>query len=161
MRKGCDERRRQKFHQQFRNRLADQELKCENVFDRIDVGRIDRFIDNDEYQYFIKQWNRNQRQPINNRLSKCFRTEIHYCDQDDDGRLNRHEWSQCCLDKINHNHNQFTLSSASALSTSSRIFPNANIFHGLTFSSSIAEAYHRKKYRPRTGPNPLKILKSE
>ncbi|KAH9526750.1 SPARC related modular calcium binding-like protein magu isoform X2 [Dermatophagoides farinae] len=168
MRKGCDQRRRVKFHQQFRQRLSSHGFTCDSIFDQINSGqdKSDSIAEN-EFKSFIRQWS--HRLSINSRLKKCLRTEIHYCDQNDDGRLAKNEWVQCCNDNITVT-NMLLSPSSSLLSTDrsmnhhqfnagrrdSGLYPRSNFF-----STEFAEVYNQKKNRPRHGQNPLKILNSE
>ncbi|OTF82742.1 SPARC-related modular calcium-binding protein 1-like protein [Euroglyphus maynei] len=162
MRKGCDQRRRVKFHKQFRQRLSSHGFTCDSIFDQIDGGHDKTFtIEENEFKSFIRLWS--PRLSINSRLKKCLRTEIHYCDQNDDDRLTRNEWIQCCNDNItvtniilsssssSMNHHQFN-----AGRRDSGLYPGSNFF-----STEFAEAYNQKKNRPRSGQNPLKILNSK
>lgn len=93
MRKGCDQRRRNKFHQRFREILENDNTSCESVFNRID-SNSNLFIENSEWKLFRQIWRKTQ--TINSRLRKCFRTEINYCDQNYDRKLSKQEWLHCC-----------------------------------------------------------------
>ncbi|XP_075677636.1 SPARC related modular calcium binding-like protein magu isoform X2 [Dermatophagoides pteronyssinus] len=173
MRKGCDQRRRMKFHKQFRQRISSHGFTCDSIFNQIDNGydqKNELNIDENEFKSFIRLWS--TKLSINSRLKKCLRTEIHYCDQNDDGRLSKNEWIQCCNDNITVTNILLSSSSSSSSSLStdrssnyhqfnagrrdSGLYPGSNFF-----STEFAKAYNQKKNRPRFGQNPLKILNSE
>ncbi|UXI17594.1 plancitoxin-1 [Sarcoptes scabiei] len=158
MRKGCDQRRRLKFHSRLREQFVEHGFNCKTIFKQIDTETIDGLIGEQEFQKFFKQWN--QRISINPRLRKCHKTEIHYCDQNDDGFLTLNEWNQCCNDNItmsiSTNHINHLIHSVQ-----SRLAQRESGLFSQTLSTSFAQAYNDKKNRPRLGPNPLKILKSE
>ncbi len=93
MRKGCDQRRRNKFHQKLRQLLQKENNSCQTIFNKIDLNR-NLFIENNEWKQFRQIWRKNN--TINSRLRKCFRTEMNYCDQNYDKKVSQKEWIQCC-----------------------------------------------------------------
>lgn len=95
--KGCDQRRRVKFHNELRLLLLRENLSCDLVFPHIDTSR-DLAISAAEWKTFKKA----RRQTINSRLRKCFRTEVAYCDQNGDQMISHSEWLKCCNNKLNH-----------------------------------------------------------
>ncbi|XP_054169308.1 SPARC-related modular calcium-binding protein 1-like [Oppia nitens] len=138
IRKGCDQRRRNKFHQKLREYLEKDNNSCQSAFDRMDTNR-DMFLENSEWKQFRQTW----RKTINSRLRKCFRTEINYCDQNYDKKLSKQEWVQCCqpLDS-------YSMSSSFGSS--------------LAISDDFVGQQQRPMRTNKRGPNPFKtILKSE
>lgn len=151
MRKGCDQRRRSKFHSKHRQYLKSTNLNCDKVFGIIDVNH-DQMVNDAEWKKYRKRLRKSE--TISSRLRKCFHTEIQYCDQNEDNLVSKQEWVQCCMDNL-------TISTPVTMLLKQHNNHNgANSIQHLN-GQSLAEAYNAKRNRTRSGPNPLRILKSE
>lgn len=146
--KGCDQRRRVKFHNELRSILLRENLSCDLVFPQIDTNR-DLAINGAEWKTFKKA----RRATIHSRLRKCFRTEVAYCDQNGDQMISHSEWLKCCNNKLNQS--SFT-DSQQQHNSGSGFGPS--LMRG-SFESSREQSFPYSRNTPMLSPNGDKMKK--
>lgn len=173
IRRGCDKKRRQTFHKHLTHLLTSNGYgNCVQLHQRLDIDR-DGLLSEPEWMAWKPEWSAAMGRLSPNsaskmkkrkggggggggkgasRFGKCFTSEVVYCDQNDDGQVSLHEWTDggCCPmasntgNQLQHDDNRIVSATAmfqtSSSASSSLASPTHQLVDHFTSSSSSSSS---------------------